>query len=313
VVNDNPAVKEATRQRVLSAMRELNYRPNASAQALKRRRTNAVGVVCFDTTLYGPASTLFGLEAAARGAGYSVRIASLRELDARSVQDGLDFLTQQGVDGVVVIAPQRSTVDALSGAHPGVPAVVVEGTPGGMFATAGVDQARGARQATDYLLRLGHQTVWHLAGPADWLEADGRREGWAAALTGSGRALPPVLRGDWSPRSGYEAGQLLSGESKMTALFVANDQMALGALRAFREAGVSVPQQVSVVGFDDIPEADFFAPPLTTVRQDFAELGRTCLELLLAVMNESPTPPAPALIVPQLVVRQSTAPPPNGL
>jgi DNA-binding LacI/PurR family transcriptional regulator len=309
VVNDNPAVSEATRQRVVAAMRDLNYRPNAAAQALKRRRTRTVGVVCFDTTLYGPASTLFGLEAAARAAGYSVRIASLRELDAESVQDALDFLAQQAVDGVVVIAPQRSAVNALAAARPEVPAVVVEGDATGRFATARVDQALGGRQATQYLLRLGHETVWHLGGPADWLEAEGREEGWAAALRGAGRASPPVLRGDWSPRSGYEAGKLLSGENDLTAVFVANDQMALGVLRAFRDAGVAVPEQVSIVGFDDIPEADFFPPPLTTVRQDFAELGRRCLALLLNAMNDHPDPSEAAVIAPQLVVRQSTAPP----
>ncbi|MFL6100329.1 MAG: LacI family DNA-binding transcriptional regulator [Actinomycetales bacterium] len=309
VVNGSPAVSEATRQRVVAAMHELRYRPNASAQALKRRRTRTVGVVCSDTTLYGPASTLFGLEAAARAAGYSVRIASLRELDADSVQDALDFLAQQAVDGVAVIAPQRSAVDALAKARPEVPAVVVEGDATGVFATARVDQVLGGRLATQYLIRLGHETVRHLAGPVDWLEAEGREHGWATALRESGRTLPPVLRGDWSPRSGYEAGKLLSGDGDVTAVFVANDQMALGVLRAFREAGVSVPEDVSIVGFDDIPEADFFPPPLTTVRQDFAELGRRCLALLLTAMSDDPDPDAAAVIAPQLVVRQSTAPP----
>ncbi len=157
-----------------------------------------------------------------------------------------------------------------------------------------VDQVDGARLATEHLLALGHETVWHVRGPADWLEAEGRVEGWRAALARAGRAAPEPLAGDWSPRSGYEAGRGLARMADVTAVFVANDQMALGVLRAFAEQGVKVPEQVSVVGFDDIPESEFFSPPLTTVRQDFGAVGRHSIERAAAADRGGRAPGARA-------------------
>src|SRR5690606_14318994 len=170
---------------------------------------------------------------------------------------------------------------------------------------ATVDQMAGAASATRHLLELGHETVWHLAGPSDWKEAEERVEGWKATLEAAGAPVPKLLRGDWTARSGYEVAESLLEIRELTAVLVANDQMALGLLRRLREAGREVPRDLSVVGFDDIPEAAYFTPSLTTIRQDFAELGRRCLQILLRRI-EGKEGPTRVVVPPELVVRDST-------
>jgi DNA-binding LacI/PurR family transcriptional regulator len=306
VLNGHLNVRESTRARVLAAIDELAYRRNSTARALVTRRSRVLGVIAFDTTLYGPASTLFGIEQAARDAGYFVSIVSLKAITERSVSQALDHLADQAVDGLIVIAPQRQAVAALAGLPAGLPVVAVEGGEAPDLPVVCVDQAAGAAAVTRHLLELGHETVHHVAGPPDWLEAQARLAAWRATLEDAGARVPEVLPGDWSPRSGYEAGRELSTRDDVTAVFVANDQMALGLLRAFREAGIDVPGRVSVAGFDDIPEAEYFYPPLTTVRQDFAEVGRRSIALLLDQLTTG-EPAAPRVVAPaRLVVRSST-------
>jgi len=306
VLHDSPHVRRGTRDRVLAAIRQLDYRPNPVAQALVTGRSRSLGVVSFDTTLYGPASTLLGIEEAAHDRGYAVSIASLRSLNRASVVGAVQRLRDQGVDGVVVIAPQRAAVDALLHLPPEVPVVAVEAGPDDSVPVVAVDQLAGAAAATRHLLELGHRNIWHIAGPEDWLEAEQRIEGWRSSLRAAGVGEPPLYRGDWSARSGYDLGEHLLGERSMTAVFVANDQMALGLLRRLHEAGRATPGEVSVVGFDDIPEAAYFTPPLTTVRQDFAEVGRSCLHLLLAQIDRRERSWSRVVVAPELVVRGST-------
>ena len=306
VLHDNPNVSGQTRERVLAAIKQLNYRPNSMARALVTGRTKTLGVISSDTTFYGPASTLFGIERAAHDAGYAVIVSSLRSVNRGLVLETVQRLRDQGVDGVAVIAPLRAGVDALRHLMSDIPVVALDASQNTSIPVASVDQRAGAAAATRHLLSLGHKTVWHLAGPADWQEAEERIVGWRSALEAAGAAIPPPLRGDWSPRSGYEAGELLLKTPGLTALFVGNDQMALGVLRRFGEAGREVPRDLSLVGFDDIPEAAYFTPPLTTVRQDFAELGKRCLELLLARV-EGVEQPVRLVVPPELVVRESTA------
>jgi DNA-binding LacI/PurR family transcriptional regulator len=317
VLNDHPRVSRETRERVLEAVRQLNYRPNAMARGLAGRRSRVLGVVSFDTILYGPAATLLGIERAARTARYGVSIVTLEQLDHTGMVSALSALADQSVAGVVVIAPQTASAAALRNLPLGMAAVAVESDMGGEIPAISVDQVTGARLAVEHLLALGHTKIWHLSGPRDWLETHGRIEGWRAALDAAGLAAPVLLTGDWSARSGYEAGVELARRPKgdVTAVFAANDQMALGMMRAFHEAGVRVPDEVSIVGFDDIPEAEFLSPPLTTVRQDFDEVGRRCIAALLRLIEadraEGPDRPEPdARVAPVLVERASTAPPP---
>jgi DNA-binding LacI/PurR family transcriptional regulator len=310
VINDSAHVRPETRRRVLAAMRTLDYRPNPAARALVTGRSRTLGVVSFDTTLYGPASTLFAIEQAAHAAGYFITIVSLLAMDRASVLGAVDRLRVQGVDGILVITPQEGAAEAVANLPAAVPVVAVEAGPPGSVPVVAVDQFAGAVSATQLLLDLGHRTVWHVAGPRDFLEAQQRVDGWRTALDAAGAQAPPVLTGDWSPRSGYEVGRRLAEDPEVTAVFVANDQMALGVLRALHERGRSIPREISVVGFDDIPEAQYFMPPLTTVRQDFGEMGRSSLRLLLDLMR-SDQPPSRLTIAPELVVRRSTAPPPE--
>jgi DNA-binding LacI/PurR family transcriptional regulator len=310
VINDSAHVRPETRRRVLAAMRQLDYRPNPAARALVTGRSHTLGVVSFDTTLYGPASTLFAIEQAAHAAGYFITIVSLQSLDRASVLDAIERLRVQGVDGILVISPQERAAEALVNLPADVPLVAVEAGPARGVPVVAVDQYGGAASATRLLLDLGHRVVHHIAGPRDFLEAQQRVDGWRSAVEAAGAEAPPVVAGDWSPRSGYLLGQRLVDEPGVTAVFVANDQMALGLLRALHERGHRIPEAISVVGFDDIPEAQYFTPPLTTVRQDFSEMGRSALRLLLDAMQGAGQPAARLTIAPELVVRRSTGPPP---
>jgi DNA-binding LacI/PurR family transcriptional regulator len=306
VLNEHPSVRPATRERVLAAIEAVDYRRNSAARALVTRRSHTIGVVSFDTTLYGPASTLYGFEQAARQAGYFVTVASLKTINRRTVHEALDRLAEQSVEGLVVIAPQRDAAEAVAELPRDLPVVAVEGGSGPGFPVACVDQAEGARLVTRHMLEQGAPTVWHIAGPVDWLEAEGRVQGWRAALEQAGATVPELLRGDWSPRAGYAAGQEIARRAGVRAVFVANDQMALGVLRAFHESGVRVPDDVLVAGFDDVPEAAYFTPPLTTVRQDFIAVGRRSIALLLMQLVDGIGGEQRAVVAPELVIRQST-------
>jgi len=322
VLNGSPNVRTETRERVLAAIRELDYRPNTAARTLVTRRSQTLGVISFDSTLYGPSQMLYGIEQAARSAGYFISIASLRYQDIRSVRDAVDRLRDQAVEGIAVIASQASTVAALAQRIGVVPMVTVGPTAPGQLPGACVDNGMGAEAAVRYLLDLGHETVHHVAGPSDWLESNARELGWRRALEGRGRTVLPALAGDWSARSGYEAGRRLAQDPAVSAVFCANDHMALGVLRALHEGRRRVPEDVSVVGFDDIPEAGYLTPPLTTVRQDFGELGRRGLQLLLrriqgrasAARRGRAAPDAHdglqmAVVAPELVLRASSGRP----
>jgi DNA-binding LacI/PurR family transcriptional regulator len=277
------------------------------ARALATGRSNTLGVVSFDTTLYGPASTMLGIERAAHEAGYFTIIASLKALNRASVPEAIERLQQQGVDGILVIAPLEEAADAALHAPVGdLPLVAVEAGPAAGVPVVAIDQFAGAANATRHLLGLGHETVYHVAGPQHFIEAQRRVEGWRAALQEAGAPVHEPQFGDWSARSGYRLGRALCVDPSVTAIFVANDQMALGVLRALHEHGRHLPREVSVVGFDDIPEAAYFTPPLTTIKQDFDEMGKRSVQLLLRMMAGERIDGG-ATVEPELQVRASTA------
>jgi DNA-binding LacI/PurR family transcriptional regulator len=314
VINGHPNVAPQTRERVERAIRELGYRPNTAARALVTGSTRTIGFVAVNINQYGPAQTLVGLERAARAAGYSLSVTVLDEATAEAMRDALDRFTAQSVDAVLALATYDDAVEALHQVHTPLPLVTVQSGGALEEPAVGVDQIAGARLATRHLLDLGHRTVHHVTGPADSKEARDRVEGWRAELTAAGVPVPVCLHGDWTPSSGYEAGRRLTARSRageeITAVFMANDQMALGLLAALHEEGLEAPRDVSVVGFDDLPEAPYLTPPLTTVRQDFAELGHRAVELVLARLagRELHLEPVP----PVLLVRSSTGPIPVG-
>lgn len=306
VLNNHAAVREQTRLRVLAAARELGYRPNLAAKALATGRSRTLGVLAQDSLLYGPACVQTAFTRAAEAAGFAVTVACTDSTEVASIEASLERLLDQRVAGIAVIAPVRTRYEALSAVPDPLPLVLVGGVPPRGRSIATVDQFQGARLATKHLLDLGHATIWHITGPAEWIDSQGRAAGWRAALESSGAQVPPVLPSDWTARGGYEAGRTLAHVSDVTAAFAANDHIALGAIRALREHGRRVPDDVSVVGFDDVPEAGFFLPPLTTVRQDFAALARDALELLVDQLRGG-EPGASRTVTPDLVVRSSSA------
>ena len=314
VLHDHPSVRSETRRRVVAAIRELDYRPNVAARRLVTRRSNTLGVISFNTTLYGPASMLHAIEQAAKHCGYYVSIAALAALDRRSVLEAVERLRDQDVEGIIVIAPQANAVKALVNMPVCLPMTAVGGGVGAGVDSVAVDNEAGAEHATSYLLDLGHRTVHHLAGPASWLDAREREAGWRRALTARGReVVEPLEGGDWSARTGFEAGRRIAQDPSVTAVFCANDHMALGLMRALQKAGRRVPDDVSVIGFDDIPESEYFGPALTTVRQEFAEVGRRALVSMIRRVGPRRTGAAPAQpmarVEPSLVVRASAAQP----
>ncbi len=310
VINDAATVSDETQARVREAMGQLRYRPNSLARSLVRGRTNTIGVVIHDTGQYGPGSALLGIERAARQRGYGVSLAAIGSPDRTGVREAVLTLDERMVDGLVVIAPFVGTAGALRGLDRGIPVVVAEAGHPDEATIVGIDQVMGARLATRHLIDLGHRTVHHVAGPPDWIESRERAAGWRDALAASGIAAPEPLEGNWTARSGYEAGVRLAADPEVTAVFVGNDQMALGVLHAFHAQQVAVPGDISIVGFDDTPESAYYSPALTTIRQDFGELGQMAVQVLDQLVGAGAVAPvAQHLIQPTLVLRASTGPP----
>ncbi|WP_426567827.1 LacI family DNA-binding transcriptional regulator [Streptomyces canus] len=308
VVNGEPHVSPEVRHRVLRAIRDLDFRPNHAARALLLGRYRRIGVVALGSPLYGPTSLLFGLEQAVQRAGYTFALAST--LRGQGVAVAVESLLEQGVDGLVLAEPvDEGTPLRL---HPDLPVVSLGApvdTAGGRSAVVRADGVAAARLATEHLLGLGHRTVWHVPGPQDWFSARERVQGWREALTAAGAPAPPLpAEGDWTPASGHAAGRRLARLPDVTAVFAANDDMAIGLVRAFAEAGLTVPHDVSVVGFDDIPAAPYLSPPLTTLRQDFAAVAARAVDLLVAAIEGGAHPAEPADVAVELRIRSSTAP-----
>ncbi|MBE7698843.1 LacI family DNA-binding transcriptional regulator [Oerskovia sp. Sa1BUA8] len=325
VLNDHPSVRPETRERVLDAIARLGYRRNSAARALVTARSGTIGVVTTGSALYGPTSTLIAVEGAAREHGYFVSVATIRSYDAETMNTVLEHFMAQAVEGIVVIAPQTDVASAVDSFRAAVPVILIAArepgeTPGGgphagaaSILPIAVDQRLGARLATEHLLDLGHRTVVHLSGPLDWFDARERARGWRDALAARGvpEAEREMIRCTWSSDAGYEVGRDLARRVQAgdgpSAVFAGNDHLALGVLQAFWEAGVVVPRDVSVVGFDDVEGSAHFIPPLTTVRQPFDELGRRCMALLLDAFAGAT--PESAQIPPVLVTRASSAAP----
>jgi DNA-binding LacI/PurR family transcriptional regulator len=307
VLNGHSSIRPETKQRVLDVMDELHYRPNRAARALVTSRSATLGVLSASSTQYGPASSIRALERAARAEGYFVNTVNVGGYDADEIEAALSYLQGLGIEGLVVVAPQVRVFDLLVERGLELPFVTMQSTGRADDHALSVDQITGARRATRHLIELGHTRIQHLAGPLEWIEAEARIVGFHAELEAAGLPRVEPLVGDWTPESGYAAGREIARMGDVTAVFSANDQMALGLIHALREAGLDVPGDVSVAGFDDIPEAAHFWPPLTTVRQDFDEFGRRCIALLLAqIRGEHAEEPE---LVPDLIVRASTAPP----
>lgn len=310
VINDEPNVRPQVREQVMRSVTALGYRPNAAARALVMQRTHQIGLIATASSLYGPTAGLFTLEQAAWKAGYGLTLTTVREPSEPEFEEALRYLRARGVEGVI-ISGATGILHLAPSALAGMPVVssspITDGATNHMVVDA--DQRMGARAAVHHLHALGHRRLAHIAGPLHWHAAVQRREGWLEGIKDLGLEPGPVLEGDWSAKSGYEAAFSLE-RTEVTAVFIANDHMAMGAIRAFTEVGLRVPGDMSVVGFDDVPEAAYQMVPLTTVRQDFATAAERSVRELVRLI-ETPAIENNSIHLPtELIVRASTAPAP---
>lgn len=314
VANGEPNVNAVTRDRVLGVMRDLGYRPNLAARAMRRGSYKTIGIVYQGLHAVGHRRTVETVSEYAALGGYTIALMPIAAATGLATSGAFTRVEEMAVDVIVTILTTQIEFETPMVIPPGIKAIVI-----GPQTTEGVssldfDQIGGAEVGVRHLLDAGHRTVHHITGAAGSYFAARREETWERVLRAEGRVVPPPLLGDWSAHSGYLAlRELLESSDPAdypTAIFSANDQMALGAYRALREFGLRVPEDVSLVGFDDIEEAMDFSPPLTTIAQDWDLLGREALR----VANESlaGAEPQSVLLPTRLVERESVAPPPPG-
>lgn len=310
VLNGSDSIRPGTRDRVQMAVRTLGYRRNSAARLLASSHSRLIGFLGSGREHFGPARLLYGLETAAAESGHSVAPVDVRDMSHAALTEAIDRLLGQSIEALVVNVPHHAALHLIEDLQTDVPIVLV-GRGTSEQPAVDVDHSGGARAATEYLLSLGHQTVVHLGGPRQWQHAVARQDGWRAALRAADRVISPVLCGDWTPRSGYELGLSLARDRDITAVFAANDQMAIGLMRALSERGRRVPEDVSVVGFDDIPEGAYLNCPLTTVRQPFEELGSAIMAVVHETLDGSDDPGAAQgrSIPATMVLRHSAGPP----
>lgn len=315
VVNDKGAVHPDTRKRVLAAIAQVGYRRNGAAAALKTDRPGSIGVVTDSSWRYGPMGALLGIENAASEVGKHVILSVNDKESFGSLESTLDTFRDAYVDGLIVIAPlaREAELALASIGNTGwasvLPIVVLAAdlAPLPHAIVVSEDQYEGSVRAVEHLISLGHQNIAHVAGAQEWLEGQVRLKGWQDTLVAHDLPVPEAIIGDWSGESGYQAGcRIAALTPRPTAVFVASDLMALGLMRALKERGLRIPEDISIVGFDDHEFASQFDPPLTTVRQDFVALGRLCVRSL-----QNPESDTRRTIPPNLIIRTSTAPPPS--
>jgi DNA-binding LacI/PurR family transcriptional regulator len=306
VINGMPHVSDTTKKRVIRVMKELGFRPNMSARQLRSRRSTTVGLVTFATSYYGPSHVLANSEEYVKDLGFGFMFRGIIEVSIDEIRRAVDDLCGYQVCGILIHLPLHVDLHDLQDLCQNVPLVAVDSDFGFKAPSVLIDNELGSRIATKHLIDLGHRKIAYMQGPPGWRASKQRSEGWHAELKAVRLEPGPLVQGDWSAGSGYEAAKnlLAKGRGKFTALVVANDQMALGAIRAFQESGLRIPEDISIVGFDDVPEAAFFGPPLSTIKQDFAALGKLSVHCLVEQLkgNQSGT----FTIQPTFIERKST-------
>lgn len=301
-------VRADKRERVLSAIESLNYRPSAAARALASRQSTTIAIVAGNTSQYGYAATIKGLEEEARASDYTVTITVVESAASADVDRAVSLVLAQDPAGIIVLKfdpPGVAVLRTLQSAA--VPLVAIAGVRSRGIPQAVLDETRAGETITEYLLDLGHRTVHHVRVPPSRHE-DGRTTGWRRALVARGAVVPATVDATWAPESGRAIGVALAHTPEVTAVFCGNDEIAMGVIRGLRDEGRAVPDDVSVVGFDDHPLAAMWSPSLTTARQDFVGLGRRAFGLLRGAMGIAARR-AFSSQLPELIVRESAAPP----
>ena len=318
VVNNQGEIKESTRQRIQAAIDELGYRPNILARSLIHQRTNTLAVVAWGIDYFGPSRTMIGIEQQAEELGYSLFLSLVSDPENHDHERVLDTLLARRVDGILWVVPEvGENREWLNPARlEGLPPIVflnMATRPG--ITIVAVDNQSGSRQATQHLISQGRRRIGMITGPMAWWEARERYVGWKSAMTDAG--LAPVesqlAESYWSAAGGERAMQRLLEEMlDIDAVCASSDQIALGALGAIHAAGRSVPRDIAIVGFDNMPESAYFWPPLTTVYQKLSHVGRTAVQQLhqmIEARREQQTlvEAVVTTVEPELIVRASSA------
>ena len=301
-------VRPDTRERVLRAMNQLGYSPNRAAQALRRGSFKTIGVLTQQIHHTGEALTTAGVLEAATAVDYAVNLVQVERPASEELREAVYRLSHQAIDGLVVVQAGRAGREHLI-LPPSLPVAVSDSTLVDYYPSASADQVGGVRHAVKHLLELGHRTVHHVCGPEDSQSSLIRKATWSRTLQEAGVPVPEAVPGGWEAAAGYEAGLRLAADPEVTAVFCANDELALGLIRAMHEQDRRVPRDVSVVGFDGLAVGEYSFPPLTTVRQDFKRHGREMVSLVLEQADGAVLDNRSVIIPTELLVRGSTAPP----
>ena len=316
VINGRPDVSPETRAAVEAAIAQIGFQPSAVARSLVHQRSSTIGVIVAGLAYFGVAQTLNGITERSEASGYALLVKELANFETTDIVPVIEFLVAHRVDGIIFAAPEletnvRSVQAQLPAASP--PIVFLKSEPSPDYTTIGIDNYAGGRQATEHLLALGRRRIGHVSGPLEWREARDRRDGWWDAIRESGSAAGPRFEGNWSSASGRAAfEQMLAVQPDLDAIFVGNDQMALGVLHVANARGIRIPDDLAVVGFDGMAEAADFTPSLTTVNQPLRALGILAVEDLLAHLDDpDPRPARNRMLETELIVRES-APAPSA-
>ncbi len=308
VINNHPNVAESTRQRVMASIRALNYSPNQAARSLVTKRSDMIAIINFGPTYYGPSQMVSNIIREAKRTGYRVTLSTMDSFSGDDVRIALTDIRSQLIDGLIMIAPvffdALEEIRVLIG---DIPFVQIDMARQNDIASVVIEQAYGAQLATEHLIDLGHRQIAEISGPLNWYGAVMRHENWLSTMQTHELPEHMTVEGDWSAQSGYEAvNTLLDTGHDFTGIVAGNDQMAIGAIAALTDAGRSVPEDVSVVGFDNIPEAAYLRPALTTIYQDFAALGEQSVDYLVSLIKNPQTPVHQRVLYPELIIRNST-------
>lgn len=304
VINDNSHVSSDTRSRVLKVIDTLKFRPNRAAQIMQTERSHTLEVVI---PYYGFNRVLYDMARVANQLEYHFVISAITpDQFAETLESGASGF----IDGFILVPfPLIDDYDELLGFTGGIPFVQIGARLGANIPSVSYDQAQGARLATQHLIDLGHHEIAEISGPLDNYDGDDRHKSWLTTLKANGITPGISVEGDFTIDGGYQAmNQLLNSGAKFTAVVIGNDSMAYGAHTALRTRGLRVPDDVSIVGFDDIPESAHFVPGLTTIHQDFGLLGRLAVEYIVSIIDNPDTPIYQQVLIPKLVVRGTTYP-----
>ena len=317
VINNRQEITPETRHHVQEVIKRMGYQPNAIARSLIQRRSHTLGVVTSGLEYFGPSHILIGLEQGANQAGLSILLNLIHQPETSDIGSIVNGLISRQVEGIIWAVPEidanrswfRENLHQLV-----IPVVFLSTQPRENLNVVEIDNWNGAYIATQHLLERGYQKIGHIAGPLTWWAARERRRGWQDSLTAAGISFSEdwLVEGNWSAESGERGLQdLLAKFPDVQAVFACNDQMALGSMRAARRLGKRIPQDLAVVGFDDIPDSAFYYPPLTTVRQGLYELGHVAVQTFMKLRHAEHTEEAnmaaqTVLLQPQLVIREST-------